>query len=265
LQFYIFNINLRFSRGFVAKPLENFDLMIKEKTMNYYYPPHIQLHKTKPKGFSLFMIIGWSISLFFLAFYPSIIDKILWIPSVKWFSIPGPLFLPFSWGWSKDYNIVGLIVSSIVMWFLGNSLQLKLGKKRMFGYFFMTLGTSFVVFSGLSLISNTGIGTLAPHISVVTAWGIFKTHGEKVLVYKDRLVGNTKYIPYLIYGFTGFGFLMALIKGKPTATYISIAASLVAASFFFNRKLFNTVLNKVSPGKKQPKLWAMRGGKWGKN
>ncbi|MBU1238369.1 hypothetical protein KJ865_01555 [Myxococcota bacterium] len=231
--------------------------------MDFTYRAHIQLDGTRPRRFGLFVIIAWAVSLGVAVFASQLLSYLAWIPSQKWLAFPGPLCTPFSWGTASHINILGMVLSVLPLWLFGGRLHDKLGTPRLYGFLVMGLTPALAVYMLLSVWFNTGVVMLGPSIAVMVLLAMAKISNDLPILYKNYLVGNTRYLTYVVYGYTGVGLLINLGDGPNTSLFLSMAASLLGVLFFFDRRLLQNFFRPRFSSKSKPRLWAIRGGKWG--
>ncbi len=233
--------------------------------MDFVYRAHIQLAGTRPRRLGLFFVIAWAVFLAVAVFAPSLLTHLAWIPSERWLAVPGPLFTPFVWGTEAHVNVVGLILSTISLWVFGGRLHNRLGTPRLTGFLIMGLVPALVTWVLLSLRFRTGVVMLGPALAVMVLLATAKVSDDLPILYKNYLVGNTRYLAYGAYGITGVGLLVSLTSATEATLFASMAASLVGVHFFFDRRFPATIFARLSPSRRRPKLWGMRGGRWGQH
>ncbi|MGM0596474.1 MAG: hypothetical protein ACQES9_05480 [Myxococcota bacterium] len=230
--------------------------------MRYYHTsqPALQLYKSQPHKYGFILPGAWLLNLILLLFSDEALDKLAWFPSFQGFSVLKLLASPFSWGHSKDYNMLGLLVALLFMWFLAPKVNRRLSIRRLLTYFAVTilpaLGLEFL----LSYFFYTGQLSLAVNILLVYAFALYRLNRSKIIIFKQYMLGKVKYIPWLLYGFTGLGFVLSLFdRDMSTAGYISSGLSLLLANIFFDPRLPAKWLRRFKFWRRKRKMWVIRG------
>ncbi|MBN2725394.1 MAG: hypothetical protein JXR95_15120 [Deltaproteobacteria bacterium] len=233
--------------------------MIILPDMYTYGSYYIDLKNRKPLGFSRVILGGWIFFLLIVVFFPDFLGKITWVPFMQKFNPLQAVFLPIVFGNNLQINVFSLLISSGVIWFFDTDSRFRMGATRYYRYLLFTILPVIPFNIGLSFILKPETLMIAPNLAIAIAWSQYRIYPARPFVWGRYAIGDIKHIPWLIGGGLGVSLLVSLIKGNSIVTILGMGFTWFLAVHFFDRKFLFDLIGR----KKKPRLWGMRGGKWG--
>lgn len=203
--------------------------------MMYAHDIHF-LHGGAPRGMARWLLGSWFLMLLLLILAPSLVDRLVWFPSVQWFSLTGFLLLPAVWGFSAAVQIVGLFVSSALFWFFGDDVESRMGTRRFLMYLGVTATSGFLVAFLWARFFAGHVATVAPYLAWSLAFAACRLHTRQILVWKRYALGSFWVLFYFLLISLALNLLVTLASEEPMDQAMGALATVTTSAYWFDHQ-----------------------------